>query len=182
MHPIAQFTRGDYQNPSFTLPVEHFAETFEYEEILPRTTEMARQYFSVDFARFIRNKGFPPRGLFLLTVTEKAEKDGSCSGDSNAATETSDVGETEAASEESAEAQADCDEEGAGRETGSLPSDRRLVLLSDLGILVKTGGDGGQSAGFSGERRQDILAGAVAQRWIRCWGLHGEPPAVSRSS
>ncbi|WP_162144239.1 alpha-2-macroglobulin family protein [Methylocaldum szegediense] len=153
MHHFAQFTRGDYQNPSFTLPLEHFAETFEYEEILPKTTEMARQYFSVDFARFTRDRGFPPRGLFLLTVTEKTETDGACGSGQNAAAEASGGGET-------AESQADCGEEGAERETGNPPSDQRLVLITDMGILVKTGGDGRQEVFVMSFRDGLPVAGA----------------------
>lgn len=159
MHHIAQFTRGDYQHPSFTLPVEHFAETFEYEEILPRTTEMARQYFSVDFARFNRNKGFPPHGLFLLTVTEKTETADAC-GNRNATTGASHGRETKAASGETAEARADCAEGRTERAGGSLASDRRLVLLSDLGLLVKTGGDGQQEVFVMSFRDGLPVAGA----------------------
>lgn len=160
MHHLASFTSGNFQNPSFSLPIEHFAEKFAYDEALPSGQEMQRQYFAVDFARFTRDKGFPPRGLFILSVAEKkAESAQPC--------------ET-AANEESSDEPVldDVDQGGDGQlaaasdcvnsaEDGSptIGPDKRLVLLTDLGLLVKTAADGKQEVFVMSFRSGQPVAG-----------------------
>jgi uncharacterized protein YfaS (alpha-2-macroglobulin family) len=208
MHHLARFTEGDFQKPDFTLPLEHFAETFTYDETLPAGKEMERQYFAVDFARFIKDKGFPPRGLFLLTVSEiKPEKPvcasesesaasdeaGSDTGESGEenpeATETEESGgedrkdcedaaaedenaeDGESEGEDGAEAYAEEDSEDDGIR------DRRLVLLTDLGMLVKTGKDGRQDVFVLSFRTGQPVAGA--QVWLL--GKNGVPVASGKT-
>ena len=156
MHHLAQFTRGDFQNPTFKVPIEHFAETFTYDESMPPGKEMQRQYFAVDFTRFVQKQGYPPHGLFLLTVAEKKTKpqDAKTSGNE----ESSGNGENEESSgngENEENSGNDANEENVGTdesgeslasesEEDSSIKDQRLVLLTDMGLLVKTSADGRQ--------------------------------------
>ncbi|OQX07619.1 MAG: hypothetical protein BWK76_24610 [Desulfobulbaceae bacterium A2] len=110
LHHLAALTSSwsAFQKPDFRLPIEHFAEKFEYDEALPVSDErMERQYFAVDFGRFLRDNELP-RGLFLLTVREKPPEGAA---------------------------------PGQGR---NVAPDQRLVLLTDMGLLVKTGREGHQ--------------------------------------
>ncbi|MDD5037138.1 MAG: hypothetical protein PHE55_20620, partial [Methylococcaceae bacterium] len=100
MHHLAQFTRGEFQNPEFKLPIEHFAEKLSYDETLPAGKEMERRYFAVDFARFVRDKGYPPRGLFLLKVAEKKPPATACPSDESANTADQENAETGEADQE----------------------------------------------------------------------------------
>jgi alpha-2-macroglobulin len=117
IHHLASmsYSFSAFQKPNFTVPIEHFAEKFEYDEILAVDQErLNRQYFSVDFGRFVNAQGSMPRGLFILKVTEKNE---------DKAEET--PRKTRRASNKS-------------RKSSDVPPDQRLVLLTDMGLLVKT--------------------------------------------
>ncbi|MEQ1530274.1 MAG: MG2 domain-containing protein, partial [Methylococcales bacterium] len=143
MHHLTYFSSGSFQKPKFKLPIEHFAEKFTYEEVLPQGKDMERQYLAVDFAKFTSSKGFPPRGLFMLSVSEKKTdaQQQLCKESENAeaiVTEESEEGGDLADGSESA----------ADADTGKshcLSNDKRLVLLTDMGMLVKTAANGEQA-------------------------------------
>jgi len=157
MQHIVQFTSGSFQNPRFKLPIEHFAEKFEYDETLPPGKTMERNYLTVDFGKFTRDKGFPPRGLFILSVAEK--KPDSCK-DSDTENEGSEAEQVqdEQATDENADAEVqdeqaddsenesetDCAENTDDSETSGVTQDKRLVLLTDMGLVVKTSTKGQQ--------------------------------------
>ncbi len=168
MHHVVHFTSGNFENPDFNLPIEHFAEKFSYDEILPETgKEMARQYFAVDFGRFTRDKGFPPRGLFVLSVAEKkAETAKACENSENEpAVDDSEPSEdvADASSEPDARASDDSaaeTEDCAEQDENDVGADKRLVLLTDLGLLVKTAADGQQDVFVMSFRSGQPVAGA----------------------
>lgn len=168
MHHIAHFTSGNFENPYFNLPIEHFAEKFSYEEVLPSGQEMQRQYFAVDFARFSRDKGFPPRGLFVLSVAEKkAEPTPDCtSAQSEISEDAGDVAEESQRFDDQASESSDCADEAQ-----PLGADQRLVLLTDLGMLVKTAADGKQDVFVMSFRSGQPVAGAQ----ISLLGKNGIP-------
>jgi len=179
IHHLAQFTRGAFQQPSFTVPIEHFAERLGYDEILPAGKEMERQYFAVDFARFVRNKGYSPRGLFLLSVSEK-KADASVPAEPCPPEDTSnaDWEENPKAEEPAEDGRSGCGEtsgDGSGTDAtevgATVPEDRRLVLLTDIGLLVKTGSDGRQDVFVMSFRSGQPLAGAQ----VSLLGKNGVP-------
>jgi len=175
MHHLAQFSRGDFQKPEFRLPIEHFAETFSYEETLPPGKAMQRQYFAVDFARFAQKQGYPPRGLFLLSVAEKLAKpeaeENPC-GEEPSPQEVSETGQepqdgceesvtAEQQAAEEGQAEGEAEEEAAPEEEAETGNqDQRLVLLTDLGLLVKTAADGHQDVFVMSFRSGQPVAGA----------------------
>lgn len=207
MHHLAQFTEGDFQKPDFKIPLEHFAEKFTYDETLPEGKEMERKYFAVDFGRFIKDKGFPPRGLFLLTVSEIKPEKPECTKDESALEEKADTGEgetagpgdggdeeggedTEASKEDCAETSSDDESEGEGEDEDGTEAyagggededegikDRRLILLTDLGMLVKTGKDGHQDVFALSFRSGRPVAGANV--WLL--GKNGVPIASGKT-
>ncbi|WP_347986294.1 alpha-2-macroglobulin [Methylomonas sp. AM2-LC] len=157
MHHVVHFTEGNFENPSFNLPIEHFAEKFEYDEALPSDKDMQRHYFAVDFARFTRTQGFPPRGLFILKVSEKlpdtckdnpepevSSDDAQYSGNTDG-TETSADAETDNADTPiDDENQQAADNQAPDECTVNTSPDTRLVLLTDMGLLVKSAANGQQ--------------------------------------
>lgn len=201
MHHLARFTRGDFRNPDFRLPVEHFAEKFVYDETLPAGGEMQRHYLAVDFARFQKNQGFPPLGLFLLTVSEIKPEQPPCAdmadesatdggeaaedtADTPAEARTDDGGAPEQAEDDhggvGGAGQTDCSGAYPGEEAGDGDEgihDRRLVLLTDLGMLVKTGKDGGQDVFVMSFRGGQPVAGVNV--WLL--GKNGTPVASGKT-
>lgn len=104
--------------PAYRLSLDQLSERFTYTESFPGREPGATHYSSVDFSRFL-GKGASPRGLFLLTMKERLK--------------------------EPAVEEPECDEEGSCDESESAHAplrDRRLVLLTDLGVVVKDGTDG----------------------------------------
>jgi len=165
MHHLAQFSRGDFQNPSFKIPIEHFAETFTYDEAMPPGKEMQRQYFAVNFARFAQKQGYPPRGLFLLSVAEKKDQPETPAEPCAAPEDSADADEDgeDGASCEAAYSQeqdAGENEESGGEEAADGLKDQRLVLLTDMGLLVKTAADGHQDLFVMSFRSGLPVAGA----------------------
>lgn len=156
MHHLAQFTTGSFQNPDFNLPIEHFAETFSYDEILPAGQDMQRHYFAVDFGRFSKNNGYPPRGLFMLSVAEKKPEPAENCQDSETAGDDAGENQAYAEGEEADPEQNECD-----ADTGSdVDQDKRLVLLTDMGLLAKTASDGKQTIFVMSFRTGQPVAGA----------------------
>ncbi len=133
VHHLVSVNSGNFQKPylSGQIALDQLAERFRYVEAFPDQEPGATRYSSVDFGRFM-SRDASPRGLFLLTLREKKDKkdeekknvqlpacgeDGPCEGE----------GEEEYEGEE-----------GDGEHDYSTPlEDSRLVLLTDLGILVK---------------------------------------------
>ena len=184
MHHLAQFTRGKFQNPTFTLPIEHFAEKYGYDETLPLDQDMQRRYFAVDFARFAKDKGYPPRGLFLLSVTQ-AKQTPPCAVRKAGCPQPAPVhadeqgeespDEAESAGEEN-ERENSAESEDEQVDAASL-QDRRLVLLTDLGLLVKTRADGGQDVFVISFLSGQPVAGAQ----VSLLGMNGIPVAAGTS-
>lgn len=189
MHHLAELTSGDFRKPDFRLSIDHLAESFTYDETLPEGGEAERHYLAVDFGRFLKDKGFPPRGLFLLTVSESKPEQPACAdtGDeSSASDEASPEDEADAGEDAAAGDESDCAE--ASSEDGAYPGeftedsssgirDQRLVLITDLGLVVKTGKDGGQDVFVMSFRTGQPVAGANV--WLS--GKNGMPIASGKT-
>lgn len=168
LHHLASFTQGAFANPSFSVPIQHFAEKFSYDEDLAPSGDLERQYFAVDFARFTQLQGEPPRGLFLLSVTDASRAASQPAPDDDAASDDDpallDAPEPEAAEQDQEQEQ----------EPDPAPvnlQDQRLVLITDLGILVKTQADGSQEVFLMSLRAGLPVAGAK----VSLLGANGLP-------
>jgi uncharacterized protein YfaS (alpha-2-macroglobulin family) len=184
MHHFAQFTRGDFKNPSFNLPIEHFAERFTYDEAMPTGKEMQRHYFAVDFAQFTQKKGFPPRGLFLLSVNEKKDLPkpvaaAPCAQGDLANSETAEEGQAIQSDCMDSSAETNESEESASQGGYSpVMQDRRLILLTDMGLLVKTGADGHQDVFVMSFRSGQPVIGAQ----VSLLGMNGIPLSSAKTN
>jgi hypothetical protein len=177
-------TSGTFAKPSFNsyqIGLDQLAERFNYTESFPVEQTGKTYYSSVDFGRFL-SVGTAPHGLFVLTVREKKDEPA----DKSASDE--DVGD-----EGTDDSAADCgeDDEGCGGYTGhgrgedserysgssSAMSDQRLVLLTDLGLLVKDTLAGEHTVFVMSFRSGEPVAGAT----VKLLGQNGAPVFTATS-
>ena len=147
-HLVSQ-SNGDFAKPEFngSFGEDNLVERFERKVPLPKLKEGRAHYEAIDLSTYLKNDGAERRGVFLLTIKgynpaaeAKEEK--------QKARKQRQPGE--APEEANAEAE-DCGDscEGArraseGDESPESKIDKRLVLVTDLGILVKKSMDGSQ--------------------------------------
>ena len=149
---FAALTAGKFKQPDTFLGLEYLAEEFSYEESFPQTAELEKRYTAVDFSKFLNPTG-PPRGLFILTVRSKAElspppdisKLDEREGRVVMERYTNSLKHVELCSGGSTTWDPDSLRQEEGEEQGetnnqvAIPPicDQRLVLITDLGLLVK---------------------------------------------
>jgi len=143
-HLVTQ-TSGDFRDPQFKAGwsfdesniTEHFTKILRLPKLKPGTAH----YEPVDLGEYLNKDGADRRGVFLLRVraydpdTKKVlGGDASADGDNSDAASTPDQGGDDAGGDDAAPAP----------QTWSQASDNRLIVVSDLGILVKKAVDGSQ--------------------------------------
>jgi uncharacterized protein YfaS (alpha-2-macroglobulin family) len=139
VHHLVSVTSGGFANPRFRsshVGLDQLAERHGYSESFPADESGRTWYSTVDFGRFLSG-GAAPRGLFVLTVREKEPERATneprepdqVTGDESPGTTLHSSGECD---------DEDCHgDEGYDSEAAELLTDSRLVLLTDLGLLVK---------------------------------------------
>lgn len=129
-HHLVSATYGDFSKPNFSFgsfALNQLSEKFKYVESFPEMAGSETTTAVVDFTKFMTNKT-PPRGLFLLTAREKFLDDNSYAPDSeyiNYYGRTCDPVTDSSCYREDSEEQ--------------RMVDRRLVLVTDLALIVKDG-------------------------------------------
>ncbi len=146
-HLVSQ-SSGDFSNPDFydRFGPDNLIERFERKVPLPGLQQGRAHYEAVDLGEYLKGDGAERRGVFLLTVSgyDPAQEARDAR---NMARQQRQPGEAPA---ESGDGEAsDCDDcqDEAGDYGGEEPEnkvDKRLVLVTDLGILVKKSMDGSQ--------------------------------------
>ncbi|MEC5218222.1 uncharacterized protein YfaS (alpha-2-macroglobulin family) [Actimicrobium sp. GrIS 1.19] len=142
-HLVSQ-SSGNFASPEFydRFGPENLIERFERKIPLPKQAPGSAHYEAVDLGEYLKKDGADRHGLFLLTVTSYDPA-------ADAREEKQRASAARRPGEAPAEAsEADCGEqcEGAQEAQGddTVRSDKRLVLVTDLGILVKKAMDGSQ--------------------------------------
>ena len=147
-HLVSQ-TQGNFSNPDFigSFGADNMTDRFERKIPLPGLQRGKPHYEAIDLAEYLAKDGELRRGLFLLKVQgydPKADEKKAAPVDPNApvaAEPDADVDNTEPQSEE--------------RVDPASLEERRLVLVTDLGLLVKQSTDGSRDVFvqsiFSGE-------------------------------
>jgi uncharacterized protein YfaS (alpha-2-macroglobulin family) len=149
VHHLVTVTSGGFANPRFRsshIGLDQLAERQRYSESFPADDSGRTWYSTVDFGRFLAG-GAAPRGLFVLTVREKEEEPKATvsglepkatvsgrepTGGQSPGTTLGSSGECDGEDCEGDNGYEDYDPEPA-----SLLTDSRLVLVTDLGLLVK---------------------------------------------
>lgn len=147
LHHWMYLASGNFKNtvPSGSLSYDDLSQPFEFQEELPETPSGKPIYTSVDFTRFMSAASELPRGLFYLEVTEGIKQEGE---EQDTATCNSAEGECESDSSESDE---------------SVTSDSRLVLLTDLGMIVKNQLSGEHKVFVASFRKGEPVFGATVK-------------------
>ncbi len=146
-HLVSQ-SSGDFSNPDFynRFGPDNLIERFERKVPLPHLQQGRAHYEAVDLGEYLKGDGSERRGVFLLTVTgyDPAQE---ARDERNLARQQRQPGEAPAeASDEAGDCGDDCGDgqDHQGDEAPESKVDKRLVLVTDLGILVKKSMDGSQ--------------------------------------
>ena len=143
-HLVSQ-SNGSFATPEFydRFGPDNLTERFERKVPLPGLERGRAHYEAVDMGEYLKGEGAERRGVFLLTVSGYDPKAEERAGKNAKATERR---PGEAPPEADAEGEcADCGEppdRAAAAEINKV--DKRLVLVTDLGIVVKKSQDGSQ--------------------------------------
>lgn len=144
LHHLVSQTGGNFATPNFryNFGPDNISDRFERTVPLPDLPHGKAHYEAVDLSEYLLKEGEPRRGLFYLSVSGYDPKAEAAAKARAAAGEDQSGGSGE---------RADGDEEGGGEggehaeEGGVDPStmrEQRLVLVTDLGIVVKKSADG----------------------------------------
>lgn len=148
-------TSGDFQRPqwnNYYFGADDISERFTETRQLPQIEPGKSNYTAIDFSSFLTKQNVP-RGLFLIEIT------GTTSGQN---AEDEEVGEEDAASEQTSEGEEESTYEEEGSETNSY-QDKRLLLVTDVGFLVKDAFDGSHDVFVQSIRTGLPLSGAQVQ-------------------
>ena len=153
---LVSISDGTFQQPSissYSFGLENLSEVFTEDQTTPIVDPGKNQYVAVDFSRYLRTDA-APRGLFLLEVLAL-----------NPETKEPLSGEDSASEEEDGE-------------SGEKLSDRRLVLITDLGVVVKDALDGSHDV-FVMSMREGL---PIADAQVELLGKNGLPLFSGKSN
>ncbi|WP_243043018.1 alpha-2-macroglobulin [Dyella sedimenti] len=158
---LVSFNQGSYARPElgYAFSEDHIVERFEQKRSFPKGDPAKAHYEGVDLGQYLKDG---KRGVFLLHLSSydaAAEKKRE---EARKAAEN----QPQAAPRNANEAYPDEeDAEGDGMSgedsgDGSLPTDTRLIVVTDLGMLVKRALDGSQDVFVQSIRTGQPVAGA----------------------
>lgn len=143
-HLVTQ-TSGDFRNPEFkagwSFDESNITERFTKVLRLPRLKPGTAHYEAVDLGEYLNKDGTDKRGVFLLRVRAYDPDTRKVLGGDSAG---DDAAPAQAPDQEQAEGQGEDEGDAPAPQTWSQASDKRLIVISDLGILVKKAVDGTQ--------------------------------------
>lgn len=140
-HLVSQAS-GNFANPEFygSFGPDNLTERFEKKVSLPFLTRGRAHYEAIDLAKYLKDGYTERRGVFLLTVSGYAPQKEA----SNYAYNQGQANEMSVADEPNNNCEDEC---GSQDENDAAPEnqiDKRLILVTDLGIVVKKSLDGSQ--------------------------------------
>jgi uncharacterized protein YfaS (alpha-2-macroglobulin family) len=147
LHHLVSVTSGKFSDPYFhtwAVGPDQLSETYRYQESFPDRDPAKTFYTNVNFDRFINKKELP-KGLFLLNIKEQLN--------------------------ENERYNPNCQSEYYEDCVVSALESKRLVLISDLGLLVKNAGSGEQSLYVMSFRTGKAVIGAT----VKLLGQNGIP-------
>ncbi|MBB3226513.1 hypothetical protein FHW69_001103 [Luteibacter sp. Sphag1AF] len=157
----------------YGLTSDHIVDRFEQKISFPTDAPGKAHYEGVDLGKYLASG---KRGVFLLRLSgydEKAEKKAAAEKakvDRELAAQQAGGTPEEVAASADSSSQANGDEEGDGddeegsssnRYTGDWPTDDRLVVITDLGVLAKRSVDGSQDVFVQSIRTGSPVSGAT---------------------
>lgn len=140
-HLVTQ-SEGNFDKPQFVgaFGVENLAERFEKKIPLPKLKQGKAHYEALNLGEYLKKDGADKRGIFLLRVKSYDAKT-----DATLAKVTAEQAEAEPEPEEGEGYEGGGRNYSEGGGDGNEPQeDFRLILVTDLGVLVKRSLDGSQ--------------------------------------
>lgn len=143
-HLVSQ-SGGNFANPQFyeRFGTDNLTERFEHKVPLPNLERGRAHYEAVDMGQYLKGDGAERRGVFLLTVSgydpKKEERE-----TKRLAAAQRRPGEAPSAGDEGDGECIHCEETPERDASQVTKVDKRLVLVTDLGIVVKKSQDGTQ--------------------------------------
>ncbi|MDP2827401.1 MAG: alpha-2-macroglobulin [Sulfuricellaceae bacterium] len=166
LHLLASQSDGSFSQPEFYrgLTPEHLTERFEIDLPFTHIRPGKTHYESVDFSKYLSNGSGERRGAFLLSVRGYEPKQGAGSGDDSTWGANNQYG----GEGEYYEGEGEMSPEQRAFDPSSM-KDTRLVLVTDLGFLIKKSVDGSRDVFV-----QSIASGLpVAEATVEIWGKNG---------
>ena len=161
-HLVTQ-SQGDMTRPEFYAGItpDHLSERFE--KLVPLNLKPGKTHYeTINFAEYLRSDANDRRGIFLLSVQGYDPKGGQpTSGEYEADRPRYGEGEEGEYMEETGEG----DEEQAPDPTRMR--DRRLVIVTDLGLVAKRAADGSRDVFVQSIANGQPVAGAAVEIWAR---------------
>ena len=150
---------GSFANPDFygNFGPDNLVERFERKVPLSALQAGQAHYEAVDLSEYLKGDGQDRRGVFLLTVTsyDPKEEQRAASAAARSARQPGEPAPDDETGDEHAE------ESGGQDRGGETRTDKRLVLVTDLGIVVKKSLDGSQDVFIQSIYTGKPVAGAA---------------------
>jgi len=160
-HLVTQ-SQGDMTNPQFYNGITPDNLTERFEKKLPLSLKPGKTHYeTVDFGEYLKADASDRRGIFLLTVQGYDPANANAS-DADQQSDQQNMGEGEG---DQGDASGDGDEEEKVDPTRMM--ERRLVIVTDLGIVSKTAIDGSRDVFVESIGSGQPVAGATAEIWAR---------------
>ncbi|WP_199099959.1 alpha-2-macroglobulin [Dyella sp. ASV21] len=160
---LVSFNQGTYARPelSYAFSEDHIVERFEQKRSFPKGDPAKAHYEGVDLGQYLKDG---KRGVFLLHLSsydaaaeKKREEARKAAENQPQAAPRNDDGE--ASGDEGQGDQGDMAEQSSD-DGSAVPTDTRLIVVTDLGMLVKRALDGSQDVFVQSIRSGQPVAGA----------------------
>lgn len=160
---LVSFNQGTYANPqlSYEFSEDHIVERFEQKRSFPKGDPAKAHYEGVDLGQYLKDG---KRGVFLLhlssydAVAEQKQEEARKAAQAGAqAAPRNDAGDGES---EGAEGDQGDMSDNATDDNAPVPSDTRMIVVTDLGMLVKRALDGSQDVFVQSIRSGEPVVGA----------------------
>lgn len=161
-HLVTQ-TQGDMTSPEFYGGITPDSLTERFEKKIPLNLKPGKTHYeTVDFSEYLKADASDRRGIFLLTVQGYDPK--------NAQAADAEVQSAQhAADQDEGEGEGDAAPEGddADKVDPTTMHERRLVIVTDLGIIAKAAVDGSRDVFVQSIASGQPVAGASVEVWGR---------------
>lgn len=157
---LMSFNQGTYTQPDlgYNFSEDHIVDRFEQKQVFPKAGPGQAHYEGVDLGQYLKDG---KRGVFLLHLSaydpvaekKKADKAAAASGSDSSASDDSNDNNADASSDNDNNNSSDADNTPS-------PTDTRMIVVTDLGMMVKRALDGSQDVFVQSIRTGQPVGGA----------------------
>ena len=163
---LVSLNQGTYARPelSYAFSEDHIVERFEQKRSFPKDDPSKAHYEGVDLGQYLKDG---KRGVFLMHLTsydavaEKKKEDAEKAQENQPQAAPTDNDSTGDESDDGDGSGQDADASDNGEDSSSAPGDTRMIVVTDLGMLVKRALDGSQDVFVQSIHSGQPVAGAT---------------------